>query len=280
IFTKAINVGKRVRTETEINKGAVSIGSAAVELAEGQLSTLKGKNALLIGAGDMGILVAKSLEGRELEGIFVANRTYERGLALAEELGGRVLRFEEIQEGMRGADLVITASKAPHALITRERVQEALQGRTRGELVIVDVGIPRNVEAEVGSIPGVKLFNIDGLREIAERNRRLREREAAKVMAIIEEETALLLKQIYHIDVEEIVKTIFEDAEEVRRKEVERALRMLGEVGEKERAVIEDLSKVLVKRSVAPIAGKIRRAAEKGDSTSIKMVERLFLEDR
>ncbi|MEK6976977.1 MAG: glutamyl-tRNA reductase [Candidatus Hydrothermarchaeota archaeon] len=280
IFTKAINVGKRVRTETEINKGAVSIGSAAVELAEGQLSTLTGKTALLIGAGDMGILVAKSLEGRELEGIFVANRTYERGLALAEELGGRVLRFEEIQAGMRGADLVITASKAPHALITRERVQEALQGRTRGELVIVDVGIPRNVDAEVGSIPGVKLFNIDGLREIAERNRRLREREAAKVMAIIEEETALLLKQIYHIDVEEIVKTIFEDAEEVRRKEVERALRMLGEVGEKERAVIEDLSKVLVKRSVAPIAGKIRRAAEKGDSTSIKMVERLFLEDK
>jgi glutamyl-tRNA reductase len=280
IFQKAIHVGQRVRSETGINRGAVSIGSAAVDLAERSLGGLKGKTALLIGAGEMGILVAKSLGGKELERIIVSNRTYERGKKLAEELKCQVLPFEEIPRGIREADLLIAASSAPHAIITVERVRQALEGRKKGELLIIDVGIPRNVEEAVGKIPGVTLLNIDGLREIADRNRRQREKEAVHAVEILEEELALLIKRLYRIDVEGIVKILFQRAEQVRQKELEKAARKLGDgLTEKERAVLNDLTRVIVKKTVAPLATQIRKTAESGNEEAIRMVEQLFLDE-
>jgi glutamyl-tRNA reductase len=280
VFTKAINTGKRARAETQINKGAVSIGSAAVELAEDTLGTLEGKTALLIGAGEMGKLVAKSLASRNLDSILVANRTYERGLKLARELNGRAIRFKDVEKGIREADLVITAAGAPKALITKELVKKALKNRTKDGLMIVDVAIPRDVETDVGNLNGVSLFNIDSLREIAEKNRRAREIEAVKVEEIIEDELSLLEKKLYHIDVEGIVKAIFARAEHIRQKELDKAVRILGDgVNEKEKKVLDDLTRVIINRTISPIVGNIRKAAEIGDNDIIKVAEKWFLKE-
>lgn len=279
VFPKAIHIGGRARTETEINKGAVSIGSAAVELAKSIFKSLKGKKVLLIGAGDMGRLVAKSLADMDLD-IVVTNRTYERGVELAGELNGRVIKFEDIAEGIENSDLLITASGAPHAILKKETVENAVRGR-KNRLVIIDVAMPRNVEDAVREIQLVNLFNIDSLREIAEKNKRLREMEAVRVEAIIEEELSLLEKQVYHTDVDGIVTAIFSEAENVRKKELEKAIRMLGNgIGDKEKEVLDDLTRVIINRTMSPIANKIREAAEVGDSASIKAAEKWFLKHR
>ncbi|MFQ6105758.1 MAG: glutamyl-tRNA reductase, partial [Candidatus Hydrothermarchaeaceae archaeon] len=278
VFSKAIHVGGRVRTETRINEGVVSIGSAAVELAKSILGSLEGKTILLVGAGEMGKLVAKSLKDLDLN-ILVANRTPARSVELAKELKGKIVRFDEIIEGIKNSDLVITATGAPHAIITEEMVRGAVEGRKK-KLVVIDLGVPRNVEDKAGRLRNVKLANIDDLRGIAEKNRRLREMEAVKVESIIEEELSLLEKQIYHIDVESIVKAIFGEAERIRRGELEKAIKMLGDgVEEKEKEVLDDLTRVIINRTMSPIAGKIREAAEKGDALAIKIAEKWFMKE-
>lgn len=279
IFSKAIHVGQRARRDTRINKGAVSIGSAAVELAENVLGDLKGKTVLLIGAGEMGTLVARSLS--RVNGdmhIIVTNRTLERSKRIADEIGAEILDFKNLEEGLRRADLVITATSAPRSLI-REAMIKKLVEEGKKRLVIIDVSIPRNVDQKVAELPGVELFNIDSLRGIAEKNKRQREMEAVKVEEIIEEELSLLEKRLYRIDVEDVVRAIYGYAEEVRRKELDKAKRMLGDgVEERELRILDDLTRVIVNRTMYPIVGKLRKAAEKGDKEVIRMAEKWFLE--
>jgi glutamyl-tRNA reductase len=273
VFTKALHVGQLVRAKTNINKGAVSIGSAAVELAEEVLGSLEGKVALLIGAGEMGKLVAKSLAEHRLKSILVANRTYSRAEKLAAELGGRAVPFEALHAAIAESDLIITATSSPEAIITRELIQ----GARRRQLVIIDVAIPRDVSEDVASVEGVRLFNIDSLRQLAERNRRAREKEIVKVEKIIEREMGLLIRQLYRIDVEGIVRDLFMQAERVRQRELGRAMRMLGNgLGERERRIIDDLTRVIVNRLTSPIAENIRRAAERGDQEAVRVAEKWF----
>jgi glutamyl-tRNA reductase len=279
IFTKALHVGQRTRAETSINEGAVSIGSAAVELAESIFKTLKGKTVMLIGAGEMGSLVAKALRDYEIEGLIVANRTYTRGVKIAKLLNGKAVKFDEVEDWIKKSDLIITATGAPRAILPAGKIKNATKGRKK-DLVIIDVATPRDVDEKAGKLPHVKLYNIDSLGEVAEKNKKLREREVVKVEAIIEEEISLLVKQIYQIDVEDIVKTIFNNAEHVRKKELARAIRMLNNMNGKEKQVLDDLTKVIINRTVSPIANEIRKAAETGDKTTINAAERLFVKGR
>lgn len=280
IFPKAINVGKRCRKETEINKGAVSIGSAGVELAESILGTLKGKNVLIIGAGEMGRLVAKALSGKEIDMIFVANRTYERGIELAEQVGGVVIKFEDVEKGIRNSDVIISATGAPRSIIGKKLIEGSMENRTKGKLVIIDIATPRDVEEDVVEVPDVELLNIDDLRTIAERNKKLREKEAVKAEAIIEEEMALLERQLYHVDVGDVIKAVFANAEDVRQRELEKAIKMLGNgIDEKEREIIDDLTKVIVKKSMTPIAEKIKKAAEIGDEITVRVGRLYFMDE-
>ncbi len=275
IFTKALHVGKVVRQRTNINKGAVSIGSAAVELGSEVLCGLEDKVAMLIGAGEMGTLVAKALAEHNLRKLIVANRTYLKAVKIAKELNGEALKFENLEEGIRESDLIVTATSSPEPIITKELLEKAV-GERDDPLVIIDVAIPRDVSEDVEELNFVKAFNIDGLRAIADKNRREREKEIVKVEEIIDEELKLLVKQIYRIDVEDLVSKIFMDAEEIRSREVEKALKMLGNVGERERKIIEDLTKVIVKRTLTPIATNIRKSAEAGDQEAIKVAENWF----
>lgn len=279
IFTKAINVGKRARSETQINKGAVSIGSAAVDLAGKVLGGLRGKKILIVGAGEMGKLITKSLIELDTGDIVVANRTYEKGVALAERLGGRAAPFEDIRKELEDTDLLITATGAPKPIIDTGMVQPILQARKGADkLVIVDVANPRDVAPEVGKLDGVELLNIDSLRSVAEENLKKRMKEVYAVEAIIEEEISLLEKKLYHVDVDKIIQAVFERAEDVRTKELGRALRMLGNgIGERERTVLDDLTRVIVKRTMAPIVKQIRKVAELKDEEALRAAEIYFL---
>jgi glutamyl-tRNA reductase len=275
IFTKTINVGKRARTETKINKGAVSIGSAAIDLAKKVLMDLSDKKVLIIGAGDMGKLISKSLSELKVKEIVVANRTFETGESLAKELMGRAVRFKDIGAELKDADLVITATGSSKPIIGPQMI-----GEPQRKLVLIDVANPRDVDPAVGKIEGVELLNIDSLRSVADENLKQRLKEVYAVEEIIEEEINLLEKKLYHVDVETVSQAVFKHAEDVRIREVERAIRMLGNgIGEKEKEVIETLTKVIVKKTMSPIVKQIRRVAELEDDEALRAAEIYFLRE-
>ncbi|MDI6723712.1 MAG: glutamyl-tRNA reductase [Methanobacterium sp.] len=278
VFTKAIHVGQSVRKRTNINKGSISIGSAAVELAESVHGDLKCKKVLVIGAGKMGTLVAKALVEKHLKAIVVANRTYDRATCLARELGGSAIHFDRLDEAMADADVIISATGAPHHILTYEKVKKSVSPQKCNKMVMVDIANPRDIEENVKEL-GIKLFNIDDLRGIADKNRKMRESEAKEAEKIIEEELLLLKKSLKHLEVESLISDIRQNAEKIRVQETEKAVRMLGDMNGKEK-IIDDLTNVVVDKIFSDVIRNIKNAAENDDKKLIETAECLFAREK
>ncbi len=277
-FNKAIQVGKRIRSETGINKGSVSIGSAAVELAEKNLGGLHGKTVMVIGAGEMGTLVAKALANKNIKVIYVANRTFDKAEALACELKGRAVRYESVEKYIPISDVVISATKAPHYILTSEIVSRIMDKREK-ELMLIDIGNPRNVESNVGEIPGVSLHNIDSLKSISEANLERRREEAKKAELIIEDELALLKRQYKRQQADNIISALYSKVEEIREKEREEAVNKLKArhtIGDIEREVLDDMTHSFANQILAEPTKILRDAAEKDDEVFLEAVAELF----
>jgi glutamyl-tRNA reductase len=274
IFTKAIHVGQVVRKKTSINEGSVSIGSAAVELAESVHGDLKCKKVLVIGAGKMGTLVAKALVQKHLKAIVVSNRTYNRAVDLAKELGGSAIHFDRLDEAMSDADVIISATGAPHSILTYQKVKNAVAPEKLDKMVMVDIANPRDIDENVKDL-GVKLFNIDDLRGIADKNKKMRESEAKAAEEIIEEELLLLKKSLKRLEVESLISDIRKNAEKIRVQETEKAFRMLGDMNGREK-IVDDLTQVVVDKIFIDIIRNIKNAAEDNDKEIIKTAELLF----
>ncbi len=274
VFTKAIHVGQAVRKRTNINKGSISIGSAAVELAESVHGDLKCKKVLVIGAGKMGTLVAKALVQKHLKAIVVANRTHDRAVDLAKELGGYAIHFDRLDDAMSDADVIISATGAPHPILTCEKIKNAVSPEKLEKLVIVDIANPRDVEEDVKKL-GVKLFNIDDLRGIADKNKKLRKSEAKDAEKIIEEELILLKKSLKRLEVESLISDIRRNAEKIRSHETEKAFRMLGDIEGREK-IVEDLTHVIIDKIFSDITRNIKNAAENGDKELIESAKNIF----
>ncbi|AKG92373.1 glutamyl-tRNA reductase [Geoglobus ahangari] len=279
VFSKAIQVGKKVRNRTRINKGAVSIGSAAVELAERTLGTLRGKRAMIIGAGEMGRLVAKAIAHKNLEKIYVANRTPERGRRLAEEIGNaEVVPFDRIERYMVECDVVISATSAPHHVITRGAVERVMALR-KEPLLIIDIALPRDVEPEVGEVEGVTLYTIDDLREISTENLRKRLREAKKAEEIIKEELDDLMDRLKELKARNAICMMYVHADYIKNEEIIEFYNKLSAkygVDEDVLPMIESFANSLIKKFLRKPTVRIRKAARNGNSEVIEAVEYLF----
>jgi len=277
LFNRAMTVGRRVRNETGINKGAVSIGSAAVELAVTLLGNLEDKKILVMGAGEIGTLVAKALARRCLSPIFIANRTHDRAVKLAEDLSGKAVKFDQFEEVLVDADVVICSTAAPHYLLTKEMVSRLMKQRTNNnDLVIIDISNPRNVEKTVQEVARTKLYNIDDLQLIADKNKQEREKSIEKAVKILDKEIAILNQDMKSFSVRLIVSSLLSHAEEVRQKELATALSMIGDVDEREREILDDLTSILLKQTFVPIVENLRLAAKNGDAQLIDLAVKLF----
>ncbi|XRO77735.1 glutamyl-tRNA reductase [Methanocaldococcus sp. 10A] len=246
IILKAIHTGQRARVETKINEGGVSIGSAAVELAE-KIFGLEGKNVLLIGAGEMANLVIKALKEKNIKAIIVANRTYEKAEKLAKELGGMAIKFDKLEEALRYADVVISATGAPHPILNKERLKNA------GKTVIIDIANPRDTTDDIRELPDVFLFTIDDLKLVAEENLKKRKEEIPKVEMIICEELEQLKELLDKMKFETAIKELGQYIENVRKKEFEKAKKILKNKNKPIEEVLEDFSKALCKRIIYDI---------------------------
>ncbi len=277
LFNRAMTVGRRVRNETGINKGAVSVGSAAVELAVKLLGTLEDKKILVMGAGEIGTLVAKALSRRCLSPIFIANRTYERAVKLAEDLKGKAVKFNQFDEVLVDADVVICSTAAPHYLLTKEILSKLMDKRAnKNDLVIIDISNPRNVEKSVQEIKGTKLYNIDDLQLIADNNKLQREKSIEKAVKILDEEIVTLNQDMKSLSVRIIISSLLSQAEQIRQKELATALNMIGNIDDKERKILDDLTSILLKQTFVPIVENLRVAAKNGDQQLIDFAAKLF----
>lgn len=280
-FEKAIHVGKRVRSETRINKGSVSIGSAAVDLAEDVLDTLEGKTVVIIGAGTMGTLVAHALAHKNVSAIYVANRTFERAEALAEELNGFAVRYDEKDRYIACSDVVISATSAPHAVITSEMLRQIMENRENRnrDLMLIDIATPRDIEETASELPDVKLYNIDGLKEISDRNLQKRLQEVGRVKKIIEEEYELLQLQYKRQHADKIIAALYNQIHDLRIRERERAVNRLSAkhtLGDFERQVLDDLTHAITNKVLAEPTKTLRNAAEEEDLDFLETTAALF----
>lgn len=276
IFERSIKTGRKVRLKTRINKGAVSIGSAAVELLEETLGDLKDKKIIIIGAGETGGLVAKALASRKHAVVFVANRTYERGARLAEMLGGHALRFSKIKDLLAEVDVAIVATTAPHCLLTKNLLLGILDRREGRRLFIMDLSQPRNVEETVADLPNVELRNIDDLRGIAETSLEMRLREIEKAQAIVESELNHLRLMLKKEQSKPIVSALCNRADEIRQKELKKAFRMLGKLSADQQKIIDDLTLTLIERILYHPIRNLRKATLNGDINTISAAQKLF----
>lgn len=277
LFNRAMTVGRRIRDVTGISKGAVSVGSAAVELAATLLTNLEDKKILVMGAGEIGTLVAKALSRRCLSPIFIANRTYDRAASLAETLGGKAVRFDMRHEVLVDADVVICSTSAPHYLLTKENVSQNMSRRVnQNDMIIIDISNPRNVEKSVAEIPKVKLYNIDDLQLIAEKNLAERQKCVETAVHMIDDELVILDADMKKLSVRLIISELLSNAEQIRQAELTKAVNMLGELDDKKRKVIDDLTSILLKQTFLPIIENLRAAATNGDKELIDIAIKLF----
>jgi glutamyl-tRNA reductase len=280
-FEKAIHVGKRVRAETRINQGSVSIGSAAVDLAEDVLGTLEGKMVVIIGAGTMGTLVAHALAHKNVSAIYVANRTFERAEELAEELNGFAVRYDEMDKYIACSDVVISATSAPHAVITSKMLRQIMENRENHnrDMLLIDIATPRDIEEAASELPDVKLYNIDGLKEISDRNLQKRLQEVGRVEEIVEAEYELLQLQYKRQRADKIIAALYSQIQDLRIRERERAVNRLSAkhtLGDFERQVLDDLTHAITNKVLAEPTKTLRNAAAEENLDFLETTAALF----
>lgn len=279
IFDKAFKVGSRVRSNTGINKGSVSIGSMAVSLAEENLDNLHDKKILLIGSGEGASLVAKALRQRSIK-FQVTSRTFERAKSFAATVaGGEPVTFDNALESLCEIDLVFVSTTAPYFLVTHGRIEAAMRKREKG-MMILDLSNPRTVEESVAGIGKVKLVNLDQISEIVEKNIRSRKKEILSAEKIIESEMTSVDKLVRRKKVEPLVVSVFKSVDTIRKRELYKTLSILGNgVSPVERRVIEQLSHALVEGMLAAPMNNIRREIEtdgKDQEELLRLLAKLF----
>jgi glutamyl-tRNA reductase len=188
LFRAALATGKRVRTETGIGDGHLSTSSVAVALAREELGELRGRHVVLLGAGETGELTAEALAAQGVDTIFVANRRRDRALSLAKRFGGAAVAFDELPVELARADMVVASTASPRPIIGEAEMAEVMAARDGRPLLMIDLAVPRDIDAACGELPGVTLHDIDDLQAVIRRNRRVRQVEARRAEGIIEEE--------------------------------------------------------------------------------------------
>ena len=192
-FQKAFHIAKHVRTETNIQRGSTSVGSVAVELAEKIFNSLKNRQVMVIGAGDTSEKTARSLLSRGAHSIIVSNRSHERAVALAAELNGRAVHFDDWASEFKNIDIVISSTAAPHYVIDRKKLEPLMKLRENRPLLLIDIAVPRDIDPEVNFLENVYLYNIDDLQAIADDYLKQRQEEIARCETIIREKAKGLL---------------------------------------------------------------------------------------
>jgi glutamyl-tRNA reductase len=261
MFHTAIRVGRRARSQTHIGRYAVSVSSTAVSLARSTLGDLGGRTVLVVSAGEAGKLTARHLRESGVAEMLVTNRRAERACELAAELGGTAVPFEQLPDHLRRADIAITSTASPDWVIDRALVERVMAARPNRPLLLVDIAVPRDIDPGVRDVPGIHLYDIDGLQGIAQANINLRRQEVAQVEEIVEDAVVRYSDWLRSLEVVPTIAALREDAEAVRAAELERTLARTR-MSAADRKRVEAMSKALVKKLLHAPVSRLKTAGE------------------
>jgi glutamyl-tRNA reductase len=275
-LTKALHVGERARTETAINEGVVSLGSAAVRLADRELDgDLDDSVAVVVGAGEMGLLTARALDAAGVERLVVANRTVSHARHVAQDVScaARAVDLAALPDEVADADLVVSATASPDYVLDEAALADA------GETMLIDIAQPRDVDPDVAALSGVVVRDIDDIESVTEETHDRRQEAAARVEAMIETEFAHLMDRFKRTRADEAIGAMYESAERLKRTEVETAVRKLeaqGDLTDDQRETVAALADTLVNQLLAAPTKSLREAAADDDWTTIHTAMQLF----
>jgi len=274
LLRSALSAGARARQETAITAGAVSLGYAIVELARNIFSGLEECRVLLIGAGEIARSVARPLVERGAREIRVANRSRERAETFKEEIPqAEIVSFEERMESVRGADLVIATTGAEEPVLTRKQLKEAMRSRRNKPLLVVDLGVPRNVEASAARIENLFLHTIDSLDLLIQKNLKKRKEEVPRVEEILEQELHHFRGWYRGLEAEPIIAQLQKQAEKIRQRELAEAL---SRFPAESHAELERLTRSLVRKILHHPSTQLRGRDGTRDLSRLDLVRQLF----
>ena len=277
VLTRAFGVAKRVRTETEIGRSAVSVSYAAVELARQIFGNLKGKTVLIAGAGKMSELAARHLHRSGCERILVTNRTRRRAEEMAALFNGEVVGYEAWKPRLAEMDIVLTSSGAQDFILRRDEVKRAVDKRRNRPMFIIDIAVPRNVEPSVNELENVFLYDIDDLGKAVEENRKTRQKEAEDAEQIIDAEIERLIGRWKVREVAPTLVKLQQQLDEMARLEMERVKSKLGELTPQQDEALAAYTRGLLHKVAHGPLTEIRRAAALPDGEeTIALIRRMF----
>jgi len=276
LFRIALETGKRVRTQTHIGAGAVSVASVAADLARGERN-LADCRALLIGAGDMGAATARALVQAGVASCTVANRTVSSARDLAEEIGAEGVGFDMLDEELARADIVVSSTDAPHHILGHGEVQRAMRARPGRSMVLIDIAVPRDLSPEIASVPGVTLYDIDDLERVVEVNRSERMTEAERAEAIVLEEAARFTAWRRGLVVTPTIASLRSHAESIRSREIDRMNGWFTSLSDDDRRRVEQLTNSIVNKLLHEPTVRLRDAAGAGEGVEhVETIRHLF----
>ncbi len=266
LFRGALAAGKRVRDETRIGEGGISVPSAAVELATRTLGELTGRHVLLIGAGETAELTARALTVRGVAAVFVANRRYDRAIGLAQRFGGEAVRIDELPTRLLDADIVVSATHSPHYIVERDELAEVMRQRDGRPLLIVDIAVPRDVDPGCRELPGVSLHDVDDVQAIVERNVSGREREAVSAERIIDAELVRFEAWLASLQVLPTIAALRERSDEIVRRVLAENEDRFSALEDGDRERIEAMARAIASRILHEPTLRLKRSAEEPDA--------------
>ena len=278
-FERAFRVAKRVRTETGVGQLGVSMAAAAVDLASRIFDDLGDKTVMLIGAGEMAELAARHFRTAGARGLIFVNRSFDRAVELARGFGGTPVPLERIEPYLPMADVVVSSVGGGGWILGPSHFNEALRQRRRRPMFLIDLGVPRNFDPALNDIEGIYLYDVDDLDRVAEEHRERRASEARRAESIIEEEVKRYWSHLRDDEVRPTIVALRDRAEEIRRVELERALRSLPAASDAERAVLEAMSAAIVNKLLhGPLVALKELAREEAAAVeeAAEMVRRMF----
>jgi glutamyl-tRNA reductase len=277
LLTRAFAVAKRVRTETAIGASAVSVASVAVDLAKKIFGSLSGKHVYLVGAGKMSELAARHLLAHGAASIFVANRTHERAVYLADKFRGEVILFEQLYDTCDRADIVITSTGAPHAIFRREHGELFLSRRKNRPMFFIDIAVPRDVDPEMNKLDGIFVYDIDDLQQAASSHLADRRHEADRAEHIIDLEVDRFHERMQTLTVVPTIVSLQDQLETIRQAEIDRVRGRLGTLSPEQELAIDALSHGIVNKIMHTPITTLKSAARETESTTVvEAVRRIF----
>jgi len=276
-FQGALEVGKRVRSETEVGARPMSVALAGVKLAERVFGSLKGHSALIVGAGGVAEQVVEHLRNRGIGSLRVINRSHERAIELAARMGGEAVGWESLEKALGAPDIIVTSISSTEPILTREMLERALDARSGRPVFVVDLGVPRNVAANAAGLYNLYLYDIDDLGEIVEQNKRAREAEIPRAEAIITEHISKFEAWRTGVEASSIVEDLRGRFREEREAFLRERLAGMKEISPEERARLETITQDLIEHLLNEPTRKLRNGASlRGRLGAIEAVRHLF----